>query len=655
MNDKAAKIGYSYWGFLGDKKYDGCYKRISTPDGNAFYSWSIIYKLLDADCEVLQVMPDRDKPGYELHGEDLFKAWCQSGRSTAYEGMTKLSDDAYDLMSFDSPYESYDTAKCVKGLWDKNGLCDCNFVLHEWRMLIPGRNDAETEKNDHEKWQPDFWLQDLLIEYCIENEVIMLIFDLDYKLTVDVANSLKDKGLKFGIIELGDKWSSYESFHSIQVEIPFCFDNINEFNVNSSPETDVVYVGNRYERDWCVDKYFADLDSTPKFYGNWLEAGRDSAEKWKDTNIEFCKRLHAEEMHDAYSDSICTVLMAKRDYCTHGFMTARLIESVFYGTVPLFIEEFGEETIKKYCGIYSQFLTVSSAEDIDYRVNFFKRYRLTRRLMIEQLREHLSFMDVKNFVINAFELLADIESDDTVEVDNAPAFDDASVQANVVVHTSNVNEAFDTWYEKLSSMFEQGFSASSRDGDVAGEVLNAITVIDDPTRCFCTSEVRNMPARYAIGELAWYLTADNSLSGIQLYTSNWDRMSDDGETVNSNYGYCIKKKFGFDQWESTVKLLKSDMSSRQAVIHIKEPRHYCNKTKDVNCTVCLQFLVRDGKLYMTTYMRSNDLWYGFPYDVFQFTFMQVMMAMELGLELGTYTHIAGSLHLYKRNVKGVND
>ena len=36
--------------------------------------------------------------------------------------------------------------------------------------------------------------------------------------------------------------------------------------------------------------------------------------------------------------------------------------------------------------------------------------------------------------------------------------------------------------------------------------------------------------------------------------------------------------------------------------------------------------------------------------MFQFTCMQILMAMQLGLEIGTYTHIAGSLHLYERDV-----
>ena len=216
---------------------------------------------------------------------------------------------------------------------------------------------------------------------------------------------------------------------------------------------------------------------------------------------------------------------------------------------------------------------------------------------------------------------------------------------NKIISVYTANDAFVYWYNKLT---ENMNNESSRDGDVVGEIINAITVIKDPTRNIC-KDIRDMPMRYAIGEMLWYMSADNDLKSIQMYTKAWDRMSDDGETVNSNYGHCIKYKFGFDQWLYVKNLLVSNSNTRQAVIHIKTADN--KPSKDVNCTVCLQFFIRDGKLYLTTYMRSNDLWMGFPYDVFQFTNMQVLMAMELGVEVGTYTHIAGSLHLYERNVK----
>lgn len=221
---------------------------------------------------------------------------------------------------------------------------------------------------------------------------------------------------------------------------------------------------------------------------------------------------------------------------------------------------------------------------------------------------------------------------------------------NLVKHAEDLDSAWLYWYERLAG---QKSEMSSRDGDVVGEILNAVTVISNPTKNVMRNRIRKLPMKYAIGEMLWYMSGNNNLSEIQKYTSAWDRMSDDGQTVNSNYGWCIRHKYGFDQWEYVRELLRKSPETRQAVIHIKTADN--KESKDVNCTVCLQFFIRDNKLHATVYMRSNDIWMGFPYDVFQFTCMQILMSMELGVEIGTYTHIAGSLHLYKRDLQEEED
>lgn len=219
---------------------------------------------------------------------------------------------------------------------------------------------------------------------------------------------------------------------------------------------------------------------------------------------------------------------------------------------------------------------------------------------------------------------------------------------NFTCRAKDATDAWDFWYSNLAS---QPNLAESRDGAVVGEFLNAITVLSDPTRNIVKSDLRKMPIRYAVGELLWYLSGNNHLSEIQKFTSAWDRMSDDGDLVNSNYGNKIKYFYGFDQWEHTKQLLTKDPNSRQAIIHIKDARDYIeNPTKDVPCTIALQFMLRENKLNLTTFMRSNDIWMGFPYDVFQFTCLQILMSMELGVGIGEYTHIAGSLHLYERDL-----
>ena len=216
-----------------------------------------------------------------------------------------------------------------------------------------------------------------------------------------------------------------------------------------------------------------------------------------------------------------------------------------------------------------------------------------------------------------------------------------------VGYTGTYETADEAFLDLYAGLNEQGKSDGSRDGDVRGEIIGATVVIEDITKCFMTNDVRKMSARYAIGEALWYLSADNRLQGIQNYTSAWDRMSDDGVHVRSNYGYCIRCKFGFDQWGYVKNLLREDQMTRRAVIHIKDAQVV--DSKDINCTMTLQFLIRDGKLDMIVNMRSNDIWLGFPFDVFQFTCMQQLMAIELGVGFGKYVHHVGSLHLYERN------
>lgn len=186
---------------------------------------------------------------------------------------------------------------------------------------------------------------------------------------------------------------------------------------------------------------------------------------------------------------------------------------------------------------------------------------------------------------------------------------------------------------------------------VAKEIINANLMLLDPTRntmCQCS---RKMPIRYALGELLWYDSRNRTAKAIEPFSTFWSLIAEKDGTVNSNYGYCIHDKFDFDQWEFVKDILTKDPASRQAVIHIKEPRDIrVNPTKDLNCTIALQFLIRNGALHLVTTMRSNDVWLGLPYDVFNFTCMQIRMAMELGVDIGHYYHNAGSLHLYKKDL-----
>lgn len=96
--------------------------------------------------------------------------------------------------------------------------------------------------------------------------------------------------------------------------------------------------------------------------------------------------------------------------------------------------------------------------------------------------------------------------------------------------------------------------------------------------------------------------------------------------------------------------------SRQAVLSIYDStRDLLVDSKDVPCTLTLQFFIRGGKVILRTSMRSNDVWRGLPYDMVQFITLQAAVAAHFDLEIGQYQHTVGSLHLYEADVEKAMD
>jgi hypothetical protein len=56
--------------------------------------------------------------------------------------------------------------------------------------------------------------------------------------------------------------------------------------------------------------------------------------------------------------------------------------------------------------------------------------------------------------------------------------------------------------------------------------------------------------------------------------------------------------------------------------------------------------LRNGELMATTLMRSNNAFLLMPYNVFEFTLLQEMIAVSVGVNVGSYSHFALSMHVY---------
>jgi len=73
--------------------------------------------------------------------------------------------------------------------------------------------------------------------------------------------------------------------------------------------------------------------------------------------------------------------------------------------------------------------------------------------------------------------------------------------------------------------------------------------------------------------------------------------------------------------------------------------------EDIPCNVSSMLKIRNGRLFWTQIMRSNDLYRGTPYNFVQFTVLQEVLAGWLDVDLAPYTHLSDSLHVYDADSK----
>jgi len=163
--------------------------------------------------------------------------------------------------------------------------------------------------------------------------------------------------------------------------------------------------------------------------------------------------------------------------------------------------------------------------------------------------------------------------------------------------------------------------------------------------------VRKSNEDYLHKEKEWYASKSlNALTDITI----WNNIKDLSGQVNSNYGHLVYSKSNFNQFFHTIKKLKEDRNTRQAVIIYNRPSMHleCNDLggKDFICTMYNHFLIRENKLHCIVSMRSNDCIFGTFNDLpwFFLVYNDVFNNLE-NVEKGSMIYVANSFHCYERH------
>lgn len=211
----------------------------------------------------------------------------------------------------------------------------------------------------------------------------------------------------------------------------------------------------------------------------------------------------------------------------------------------------------------------------------------------------------------------------------------------------NVGDAFASL---LRVIVQDGHDVTVRDNGTK-EILAQLIELEQATeRCLFIAG-RNNNIFATIAESMWVLAGRNDLGYLSPYLSRAKDFSDDGgKTWRAGYGPRLRNWNGVDQLSQIVRLLRSDPTSRRAVITLYDPDLDFVASNDIPCNNWLHFIARDGKLHLHVAARSTDIWWGFSgINAFEWTLLLEMMSHWVGLKPGRLAFFTSSLHLYERH------
>lgn len=207
------------------------------------------------------------------------------------------------------------------------------------------------------------------------------------------------------------------------------------------------------------------------------------------------------------------------------------------------------------------------------------------------------------------------------------------------IKSKTAQEAFENLYDYIMSNGEDCSNGTK-------QIFNTHIEIENPKDNIISTVWRKWNLDYANYEWDWYLSGNPNAEKISKRAKIWQSMMDQEGNVNSNYGYQWNRN---NQLSKVIDLLKKDRTTRKASISLYDGKEIDLYSKDTVCTYAINFYINLGKLNMQVMMRSNDLVYGFCNDQFCFSKLQILVAEELNLPVGIYTHFVCNMHIYERH------
>ncbi len=186
------------------------------------------------------------------------------------------------------------------------------------------------------------------------------------------------------------------------------------------------------------------------------------------------------------------------------------------------------------------------------------------------------------------------------------------------------------------------------------EIIGAHFVANEPAIFHKPNE------EYIERELTWYKSMSLHVEDIPGKCPEiWKQVASKDGTINSNYGWCVWSKENGNQYNSCLSELKKNPDSRRAIMIYNRPSmhiDYCkNGMSDFMCCQNTMHFIRNNELISIVTYRSQDAIFGYANDYAWADYIHNNLANDLSVKTGNIIWNAGSLHVYERHFKYIQE
>lgn len=193
------------------------------------------------------------------------------------------------------------------------------------------------------------------------------------------------------------------------------------------------------------------------------------------------------------------------------------------------------------------------------------------------------------------------------------------------------------WPNLVQRCMNEGREFTDERGEKISELLNVTWNIKYPM-------YNKTPEKFPMGD-----------EGVKMYEDAFLNPNNPPNPESDNpfiytYGNRLRNHFSnndnnVDQVAHVIERLRNNHATRRAIMVTFNPV-LDFENDEIPCCIVIDSKIRDDKLYLTVFFRSNDLFGAYPANVMGLTKLQQYIAGEAGVKLGEITGHAVSLHIY---------